>query len=59
MVIEIFIVIGCTIMLDLNYGINIYERIGMVATKPHPLYDAARRAPVLKFLENTIASLKE
>ena len=46
-------------MFGLKYCINIFESIGMVATKPHPVYDTTRIAPLLKFLKITTASLRE
>ena len=38
-------------MIELNYRICIFENMGVLASKPCPLYDVVLRAPLLKFLE--------
>ena len=42
-------------MIKLKYRICNFENVGVVATKPRPLYDVVPRAPLLTFLETTTA----
>ena len=40
-------------LINLNYHICILENMGMAVTKLHPVYGAAHRSPLLRFLEIT------
>ena len=39
-------------MIKVNYRMCIFENMGVVATKPRPLYDIVPRAPLVKIFRN-------
>ena len=53
MIIEIFLNFVQFVIINLNNHVCIFEKMGVAAEKPHPIYDIAHRAPVLKLLEIT------
>ena len=42
-------------MIKLNYRICIFDNMGVIVTKPRPLYDVIPRAALLEFLDITTA----
>ena len=42
-------------MIELNYHVNSFENMGVLATRPHLVYDVGPRASLLKCVETTTA----